>query len=589
MVPFSFCSSSPVPVRRFRGFLLMAAAAAAGFLPGMTGLAHAAGVMETAITQFSADRRSVAAAFSVPWSEGSMDREEALLKDWQARLQAMDYEALGVTERIDWHLMRNLLESEMESAKLDRARLVEMEPLLAFRKPVQALLAKQAARQDIDPEAAASALAKAAEDLKALRKKLEEGKGKDAPADALKPGPVLARRTAAALDQLRGAVADWFQFYQGFQPDFAWWVRQPHEALGKELESLPQYLRTEIAGLKGGPDDPLIGDPIGATALTSQLAAEMIPYTPEELLAVADREFAWCETEMQKAAAAMGCQDGKEALAKVKSQHAPPGGQAALASAEALKAIRFLEEKQLVTIPPLAAETWRLSMIGVEQQKSLPYAVYSDPHMLVAFAHESMSQEEKLMSMRGNNAAFLHIVTPHELIPGHHLQGFMARREATWRQPFRTPFLVEGWALHWEMLLWDLGYAATPEEKVGALFWRMHRCARIIVSLKFHLGQMTPQAMVDFLVERVGHEKSGATAEVRRYIGGSYGPLYQCAYMLGGLQIRSLYQDLTGPGKMTPREFHDAVLRQNSIPVEMIRAALTNTLLPRDWKSGWRF
>jgi hypothetical protein len=41
------------------------------------------------------------------------------------------------------------------------------------------------------------------------------------------------------------------------------------------------------------------------------------------------------------------------------------------------------------------------------------------------------------------------------------------------------------------MLLWDQGFNATPEDRVGALFWRMHRSARIIFSLGFHLGTMT--------------------------------------------------------------------------------------------------
>ena len=36
------------------------------------------------------------------------------------------------------------------------------------------------------------------------------------------------------------------------------------------------------------------------------------------------------------------------------------------------------------------------------------------------------------------------------------------------------------------------------------LFWRKHRAARIIVSLEFHLGTMTPQEMIDFLIQRVG-------------------------------------------------------------------------------------
>ena len=108
---------------------------------------------------------------------------------------------------------------------------------------------------------------------------------------------------------------------------------------------------------------------------------------------------------------------------------------------------------------------------------------------------------------------------------------------------------------------------------------------------------MQPQEMIDFLVDRVGHEKAGATSEVRRYIGGDYGPLYQCAYMVGGLQLRALHDELVGAsgggaatgGRMTERQFHDAVLEQNSIPVEMIRAALTDARLTRDWKPSWRF
>jgi uncharacterized protein (DUF885 family) len=235
-----------------------------------------------------------------------------------------------------------------------------------------------------------------------------------------------------------------------------------------------------------------------------------------------------------------------------------------------------------------------VEMHSPERQRTLPYAVYGGQYMGVSYAAGSMSHEEKLMSMRGNNRHFTHIVTPHELIPGHHLQGFYAAREATHRRPFRTPFLVEGWALYWEFRLWDLGWAgATGQDaamdRVGMLFWRMHRAARIIVSLKFHLGEMTPEEMIDFLVERVGHERSGATAEVRRYIGGAYSPLYQCAYMIGGMQLRSLHEELVGSGKMTARQFNDAVLMENAIPIELIRASLQGEDLPRDWKPSWRF
>jgi uncharacterized protein (DUF885 family) len=200
-----------------------------------------------------------------------------------------------------------------------------------------------------------------------------------------------------------------------------------------------------------------------------------------------------------------------------------------------------------------------------------------------------MTHEEKMMSMRGNNPHFSRSTVHHELIPGHHLQGFMTDRYMRHRQVFSTPFWGEGWALYWEMLLWDLGFPRTPEDRVGMLFWRMHRTARIIFSLRFHLGTMTPQEAVDFLVDRVGHERANAEAEVRRSFNGTYPPLYQVAYMIGGLQFRAMHRELVGSGRMTNRQFHDAILQGGRMPVEMVRARLENLPLTRDYRTQWRF
>src|SRR5690606_29570550 len=115
------------------------------------------------------------------------------------------------------------------------------------------------------------------------------------------------------------------------------------------------------------------------------------------------------------------------------------------------------------------------------------------------------------------------------------------------------------------------------------------RAARIIVSLSFHLGQMQPQEMIDFLVENVGLERDGATSEVRRFIGDMYSPLYQCGYMIGGLQINALYKELVDGGRMTPRQFHDTLLKENSIPINMVRAAVLGLPLEEKEVPEWKF
>jgi uncharacterized protein (DUF885 family) len=139
------------------------------------------------------------------------------------------------------------------------------------------------------------------------------------------------------------------------------------------------------------------------------------------------------------------------------------------------------------------------------------------------------------------------------------------------------------------MNLWDKGFAKTPEDRIGMLLWRMHRCARIIFSLSYHLEKMSPQQCIDFLVSRVGHEYANAEAEVRRSFMGDYGPLYQIAYMIGGLQLYALKKDMLQSGRMSEKDFHDQVLKENCIPIEIVRAVLLQQELKADYKSTWRF
>jgi hypothetical protein len=286
----------------------------------------------------------------------------------------------------------------------------------------------------------------------------------------------------------------------------------------------------------------------------------------------------------------MGCgDDWKAAMARIKADFTPPGGQDGWISETARQAITFSRDHRLVSIPPLCEETLRLTMIQPETLKTIPYAAYNGQAMMVAYARDDMSHEDKIMTMRGNNRRFMRTVTPHELIPGHHLQHYYALRNQPHRARFATPFYIEGWALYGERMLWDRGWATTPEDRMGMLFWRINRAARVVLALQFHLGKMKPDDMVDFLVTRVGHERLGAAAEVRRFIGDGFAPLYPASYTLGALQLDALRRELVVPGKMTLQDFNDAVLAENAIPVELIRARLLNLPLTRETRSTWKF
>lgn len=552
---------------------------------------------EALIERFGADRSDIERFYSIPESETRTNRLLKRIEDYLEQTRAIDFEALDRAGRIDLILMENHLRHEREWLLLERARHEEILPLIPFAGDIVHLEERRWRVEPVQPEDAAKRMAGVADAIERLRKRLmpKAAKGADVrsasePADAtMSIDPLHALRAARAVDSLRRTLNHWFGQYDGYHPGFSWWCAAPHGEADGALRGYADFLRGDIAGIEGEEDDPLIGEPAGRDELLAGLRAEMIPYGPGELIAIGEREFAWCEARMEEAAAELGFGDWREALDHVKELHAAPGEQDGVMARLAREAEEYVIRNHLVDVPDLCRELWRVEMIPEETQKILPYAAYGGLHMMVAFPVLGMDDAQKRMSMRGNNIHFSRIVAAHELIPGHHLQRFAANRSNTHRSLFNTPFFVEGWALHWEMLLWDRGYARGPEDRIGMLFWRMLRCARIFVSLKYHLGEMTPDEMVKFMMERVGLEKRSATGEVRRYIGGLYSPLYQCAYLIGGLQLRALHRELTESGAMTDFEFHNRVLEQNAIPIAMVRAALTEMELKRDSGPDWRF
>jgi uncharacterized protein DUF885 len=328
----------------------------------------------------------------------------------------------------------------------------------------------------------------------------------------------------------------------------------------------------------------------GREGLIRDLEDELIPYTPEQLIVLADREFAWCDNEMRKASRQMGFgDDWKKALEKTKTMHPPPGGQPAMIRDLLIEATDYVRARDLVTIPQVNVESQHMIMMTPERQLVNPFFT-GGAQISVSYPTNTMEYEARQQSMRGNNRPQARATAFHEMIPGHNLVAYFGQRYAGYRPSLGGgPFFGEGWAVYWELVLWDSGFDATPEDRVGALFWRALRCARIVFSLRFHMGEWSPQQAVDFMVDRVGLERDNAIAEVRRSFEGSYAPLYQAGYLLGALQLRGLRKELVDSKQITNKAFHDEILRMGSMPIELIRLSLMRQKLTRDMSIDWKF
>lgn len=541
------------------------------------------------VDRFVNDRRSLEFKYREPLSPLRRQRMNEFYRVYRAELDGIDPTELSIAGIVDYTLMKNEIGFRMSMAEIDQAKDDQAMQLMPGLGLIIGLLEQHELTHRIDPKPTAELFVATSIKVNEANRELSLSIRQKSSTAELQAAElqVAALRAANAVSNLRRRLRDLNSFYTGYDPMYSWWCKTPHETLDKDLDQLGTTLR-KAAGDSDNPNK-ILGQPIGEQAMQLELDHEMIPYTPAELIEIAEREFEWCDREMLAASQEMGFgDDWQAAMEAVKERHVPPGKQPAMIRELALEAIEFLKARNLVTVPPLCEEIWRMEMMSPERQRVNPFFLGGDT-IIVSYPTDTMTHAEKLMSMRGNNEHFARATVHHELIPGHHLQGFMNDRYRKYRREFNTPFWIEGWALYWEMMLWDKDFARSPEDRIGMLFWRKHRCARIVFSLGYQLGRMSPEECVTYLIERVGHEPLNAEAEVRRSVMGGYGALYQAAYMLGGLQIRALREELVESGKISEVDFHDAILREGPMPITMVRAMLRGQHPDPDNPNTWRF
>lgn len=541
-----------------------------------------ASLISPLINQYQSDENMLNRKYALKRSEEYFRRMESFYANWTAKLKGLPFAKLTVNERVDYILLKRDINADARTLKEGYLEFKTTNFTIPFVKTIVDFEQKRRVGKQQDGLSTAKLFEQLVADINTTNKSFENKQ--------LQINPVQANWAQQTVNQYITVFTEAYKFYDGYDPQFTKATKKVYPAV---LDALKNYASVlgKSAKLSTAKDDGsgIIGNPIGRKAFSDLLKDEMIAYTPEQIEAIAMREFAWCDAEMIKASTAMGFgNDWKKALEKVKTDYPELGKQPELVYELANEAINFVEQNKLLDVPELAKEGWRMRMLTPQEQQFAPFFLGGES-VLIAYPTEDMTEDAKMMTLRGNNKHFSRAVVFHELIPGHNLQYFMQSRYKPYRRSFGTPFWTEGWSLYWEMLLWDKGFAKTPEDKIGMLFWRMHRCARIIFSMNYHLGKWTPKQCIDFLVERVGFERANAEAEVRRSFTGGYGPLYQIGYMLGGLEFRALHKELVTSGKMSNIQFHDRILKENNMPVEMVRALLTNQVLPEDFTTKWKF
>jgi uncharacterized protein (DUF885 family) len=242
------------------------------------------------------------------------------------------------------------------------------------------------------------------------------------------------------------------------------------------------------------------------------------------------------------------------------------------------RARRHLVEHDLVTVP----DDERIDVITTPEylRNVIPFAAYFSPAALdrdpkgIYIVTPSVGGDPD--AMREHNYASISNTSIHEAYPGHHLQLDTARRyRSLTRLLTDAPEFVEGWGMYSELMMREHGFDAGPAFRVIMHTDAIWRACRIILDIRLHRGEISVDDATDFLVEQTNFERPNARAEVQWY---TYRPTYPLSYLLGRtllLKLRADEEARLGDA-FSLKGFHDALMRNGSLPISFHRRLLTS-------------
>jgi uncharacterized protein (DUF885 family) len=264
-------------------------------------------------------------------------------------------------------------------------------------------------------------------------------------------------------------------------------------------------------------------------------------------------------------------------LERLKSDHPATFEEALEGYRDAMRRARaHLVARDLATIPD--DEVIEVLATPEYLRSVMPFAAYYEPARFDADQRGlyvvTPAVDDDPNALLEHYRASISNTSIHEAYPGHHLQLAVASKHPSLtRMLTNAPEFVEGWGMYSEQMMREEGFDDGPAFRVAMYTDAIWRACRIVLDVRMHRGELTPEAATDYLVEHTGFEIANARAEVRRY---TYTPGYQLSYLLGKILILGLREEERHRlgARFSLKAFHDSLLRNGSIPVSFHRRLL---------------
>jgi len=363
--------------------------------------------------------------------------------------------------------------------------------------------------------------------------------------------------------------------------------KKTNAAVIVSLQSYEKWLKSDLLPRSNGDFR------IGAETFSKKLLCDEMVDTPlDKLLTIAYADLHKNQAEFERIAKEVDpSKTPQEVLAELGAIHPAPDQLLQTFRSTFDGLIRFIHEKQIITIPsdvqPTLEETPPFMRATTQASMDPPGPFEKNSttaYFNVTLPEKNWTPQHIAEHMMAFNQGTIISTSVHEAYPGHYVQFLWVRYGdlSQVRKIVAVATNVEGWAHYCEQMMLDEGYgqpgtgARDAREakliRLGQLQDALLRDARFIVGIKMHTGQMSFDQAVDFFVSDGYQSRSVGTVETKR---GTSDPTY-LYYTLGKLQIMKLRDDLQKKqgASFSLQHFHDDFMRQGGAPIKIVRQTL---------------
>jgi len=313
---------------------------------------------------------------------------------------------------------------------------------------------------------------------------------------------------------------------------------------------------------------------------------ELLPFGTRELRERGSEQHDLLSAEANRIATQIdGSGDWVKTCDRLNKIHAPTPDAMREEYAEWTERARsFLRDTGLVTLPK--GEECTVEPSPPFQRPVLAVASYQRPpafrdtlhgHFFVPYPPDGTPEAEVQKRLEGNCSAGIPTTAVHEAYPGHHWHLVMAKSNPSHaRRIFGTPYFSEGWALYAERVMREQGFFSDPKHLLYQYEATIFRAARIVVDTGLHMGEMTFDEAVKFMVAMGNLTEPNARAEVGRYCSW---PTQASSYLTGMLEIVDIRTRWLAKRGQTDRPalraFHDGITSAGMLPTSLAEKAIT--------------